>query len=79
MNPPRHPITDLDSLLGPSGFEVTCEQCFELLDRYVDLELDGVDADAQLPGLRAHLSGCPACAEDYESLRAFVVAAGTDS
>jgi anti-sigma factor RsiW len=79
MNPPRHPITDLDSLLGPSGFEVTCEQCFELLDRYVDLELDGVDADARLPGLRAHLSGCPACAEDYESLRAFVVAAGTDS
>ena len=79
MNPPRHPITDLDSLLGPSGFEVTCEQCFELLDRYVDLELDGVDADAQLPGLRAHLGGCPACAEDYESLRAFVVAAGTDS
>jgi anti-sigma factor RsiW len=79
MNLPRHPITDLDSLLGPSGFEVTCEQCFELLDRYVDLELDGVDADAQLPGLRAHLGGCPACAEDYESLRAFVVAAGTDS
>ncbi|HEX2387654.1 MAG TPA: hypothetical protein VHI96_00985 [Solirubrobacterales bacterium] len=79
MNLPRHPITDLDSLLGPSGFEVTCEQCFELLDRYVDLELDGVDADARLPGLRAHLSGCPACAEDYESLRAFVVAAGTDS
>ena len=79
MNLPRHPITDLDSLLGPSGFEVTCEQCFELLDRYVDLELDGVDADAQLPGLRAHLSGCPACAEDYESLRAFVLAAGTDS
>ena len=79
MNLPRHPITDLDSLLGPSGFEVTCEQCFELLDRYVDLELDGVDADAQLPGLRAHLSGCPACAEDYESLRAFVVAAGADS
>jgi anti-sigma factor RsiW len=79
MNLPRHPITDLDSLLGPSGFEVTCEQCFELLDRYVDLELDGIDADAQLPGLRAHLSGCPACAEDYESLRAFVVAAGTDS
>ena len=79
MNLPRHPITDLDSLLGPSGFEVTCEQCFELLDRYVDLELDGVDADAQLPGLRAHLGGCPACAEDYESLRAFVVTAGTDS
>ena len=76
MSAPRHPRTDLDQLLGPSGFEVTCDQCFELLDRYVDLELEGVDADARLPGLRAHLAGCPACLEDYESLRDFVRAGG---
>jgi hypothetical protein len=59
-------------LLGPEGPEVTCEQCFELLDRYVDLEVAGEDADAQLPGMRAHLDGCPACREDHESLRDFV-------
>ena len=76
MSAPRHPRTDLEGLLGPSGFEVTCDQCFELLDSYVDLELEGVDADARLPGLRAHLAGCPACLEDYESLRDFVRAGG---
>ena len=76
MSAPRHPRTDLDQLLGPSGFEVTCDQCFELLDSYVDLKLEGVDADARLPGLRAHLAGCPACLEDYESLRDFVRAGG---
>jgi hypothetical protein len=59
-------------LLGPEGPEVTCEQCFELLDRYVDLEVAGDDPDAQLPGMRAHLDGCPACREDHESLRDFV-------
>jgi hypothetical protein len=59
-------------LLGPAGPEVTCEQCFELLDLYVDLELAGEDADARLPGVRAHLEGCPACHEDHESLRDFV-------
>jgi hypothetical protein len=59
-------------LLGPEGPEVTCEQCFELLDRYVDLEVAGEDPDAQLPGMRAHLDGCPACREDHESLRDFV-------
>ena len=63
----------LDGLLGPTGFEVTCEQCFELLDQYVDLDLQGADADAHLPGLRTHLQGCPACREDYESLRALVL------
>ena len=62
----------LERLLGPTGQQVSCEQCFELLDQYVELELAGVDADARLPGLRNHLDGCPACHEDHESLRALV-------
>ncbi|HEY3018549.1 MAG TPA: hypothetical protein VGJ32_00060 [Solirubrobacteraceae bacterium] len=62
----------LARLLGPSGPEVTCEQCFELLDEYVELELAGEDADARLPGMREHLQGCPACREDHESLRDLV-------
>jgi hypothetical protein len=64
----------LEQLLGAAGFEVTCEQCFELLDQYVELEVSGADADAHLPGLRAHLDGCPACREDHESLLALVQA-----
>ncbi len=59
-------------LLGPAGPEVGCDECFEALDRYVELELDGADADAAIPGLRAHLAGCPACREEHESLRALV-------
>jgi hypothetical protein len=62
----------LRRLLGPVGPEVTCEECFELLDEYVDLELVGEDADRRLPGMREHLQGCPACYEDHESLRDFV-------
>ena len=57
-------------LLGPAGPELTCEQCFAELDRYVELELSHPDADRQIPGMRAHLEGCPACAEDHESLLA---------
>ena len=63
-------------LLGPGEDELTCEACFERLDRYVDLELAGEDAEALVPGMRAHLRGCPACREDHESLRAFVEAEG---
>lgn len=62
----------LRRLLGPSGPEVTCDECFELLDEYVELELAGEDADRRLPGMREHLQGCPACDEDHESLRDFV-------
>jgi hypothetical protein len=59
-------------LLGPAGPEIGCDACFEELDRYVELEVAGEDADAAIPGLRAHLDGCPACREEHESLRALV-------
>ena len=62
----------LEGLLGPAGAEVGCDECFAELDRYVELELDGSGADAAIPGMAAHLVGCAACREDYESLRALV-------
>jgi hypothetical protein len=62
----------LGRLLGPAGPDVGCDACFAELDRYVELELAGHDADATIPGLRAHLDGCPACREEHESLRALV-------
>ncbi len=67
---------ELGRLLGPGGNELLCESCFEELDRYVELGLGDADADAQIPGMREHLEGCPACREDYESLRAFVLSEG---
>ncbi len=62
------------ALLGPIGPEVTCEECFEQLDRYVDVTLSGHDGDQAVPGMRAHLLGCPACADDYDSLLAYLSA-----
>ena len=62
----------LSRLLGPATPELGCDQCFEQLDRYVELELAGEDPDAVIPGLRAHLDGCTACREEHESLRALV-------
>ena len=64
----------LGGLLGPRAPELTCEACFDLLDRYVELELDGRDAEAAIPGMREHLAGCPACREDHGSLLALVAA-----
>jgi hypothetical protein len=66
----------LDRALGPGEPELTCEQCFEELDRYVELVLAGGRADEQIPGMRAHLEGCPVCAEDFHSLRDLVAHEG---
>ena len=59
-------------LLGPAEPEVGCDECFAQLDRYVELELAGVTPDTAVPGMRAHLDGCPACSEEYDSLRALL-------
>jgi len=62
----------LSRLLGPAKPELTCEACFEHLDRYVELEVAGADAEGAIPGMDAHLDGCPACREDHDSLLALV-------
>jgi hypothetical protein len=62
-------------MLGPRQAELTCEECFEALDAYVEAELAGADADRLVPGLAPHLAGCPACREDHESLRGYVASA----
>lgn len=70
---PRDPARLLARLIGPPGWQLTCEQCFDELDHYVELELAGADADAAIPGMHAHLQGCSACAEDRDSLRALLI------
>lgn len=60
--------TLIQALLGPDEPEVGCDECFELLDQYVDLEIDGEDAAARLPRAHAHFQGCPVCRDEYESL-----------
>jgi hypothetical protein len=63
---------ELHRLLGPAGPDIGCDVCFDELDRYVELELAGADVEAAVPGMRVHLEGCPACAEEHESLRDLV-------
>lgn len=68
--PPRDLLA---RLLGPAGPELSCDECFAHLAAFVERELsDPATADAAVPGMGAHLEGCPACAEDHESLLALV-------
>jgi predicted anti-sigma-YlaC factor YlaD len=65
-------MDEIERILGPKGPELGCDACFEMLDHYVELELAGHDAEAAVPGMGAHLEGCPACREEHESLRALI-------
>ena len=63
---------ELQRVLGPTGPDIGCDECFERIDEYVELELRGEDADARIPGMSEHLAGCPACHDEHESLRALL-------
>lgn len=46
---------------------LSCEDCFELMDVYVETVLADPDT-TELPEMDVHLAGCAACAEEALSL-----------
>jgi len=69
---PGDPRPAVARMLGPAEPELGCDECFDLLDSFVELELAGAAADAQMPLMRPHLQGCSACLEDHDSLLALL-------
>jgi hypothetical protein len=48
--------------------EISCDEVFELLDQYVELEARGEDVVHLLPMVKRHLDKCRDCHEEYEAL-----------
>jgi hypothetical protein len=48
--------------------EIGCDECFELMDRFVEMVLGGEDAAAMMPLVQDHLNRCKGCREEYEAL-----------
>lgn len=48
--------------------EIGCDDCFEQLDRFVELELAGKNAAQAMPLVQDHLNRCTGCREEFEAL-----------
>ena len=48
--------------------EIGCDDCFEEVDRYADMILDGKNAAEVLPLVKAHLEMCKGCSLEFEAL-----------
>jgi hypothetical protein len=48
--------------------EIGCEECFDKLDRFVEMKLAGKDAAAAMPLVHDHLERCRDCREEFEAL-----------
>ena len=59
----------LQNIQSTQEQEISCSECFDMVSHFVELELSGTDAAAQMPQLRQHLDQCSACHQEYETLR----------
>jgi hypothetical protein len=55
-------------IVSTRGDEIGCDECFEKVDRYAEMVLEGRDAAAVLPLVRDHLDRCNDCREEFEAL-----------
>ena len=64
------PPDTLQRLTTDPGPWLSCDDCFRLVDRYVEGLLDeSIDpTDSELAAMPAHLSGCSACSEEATTL-----------
>ena len=64
------PTGALRRLTTDPGPWLSCDDCFRLVDRYVDALLHGQPepADPELAAMPAHLAGCSACSEEAATL-----------
>lgn len=50
--------------------ELGCDECFEQLDQFAELKLQGKNASEALPLVQHHLNRCGTCKEEFEAFMA---------
>jgi hypothetical protein len=58
----------IQSIFAVKDQEIICSEFFDILPRFVDLQVSGKDVDKSFPGVSHHLQQCPECNEVYEAL-----------
>ncbi len=48
--------------------EIGCDECFEQVDRFVEMELSGLNTAQAMPLVQEHLEICGECREEFEAL-----------
>jgi hypothetical protein len=54
--------------------DITCDECFEHIDQYVDMLRAGEDAATVLPKVKLHLEQCRCCESELQAFIAILEA-----
>ena len=69
----------LQSALETEEIEITCDECFDGLDSYVELLLEGIDPAEIMPMVKQHLNQCNCCSEEIEAMMVILQDATKDT
>jgi endonuclease III len=69
----------LRGILSAQEDDADCNECFEELDKFVEMVQAGTDPAEILPRVEAHLKCCSDCHEEYEALLAILNSEGHDT
>jgi len=58
----------INSIQSTRDEELSCGHCYDELDRFIEMKLEGKNVAEAMPLVEAHLNICPACREEYEAL-----------
>lgn len=71
------PMSDPDTLkqmvrgiIATRPDELGCDECFQQVDRFAEMVLDGKPAAEAMPLVQEHLDRCGDCREEFEALLA---------
>lgn len=48
--------------------EISCDECYDLLDEYVEIVMRGDDVRLLMPAVQAHLELCQDCGEEFAAI-----------
>ena len=67
----------LQSIVMLEDEEMGCDSCYQEVDRFIEMHLEGKDPAEAMPIVQHHLEICRDCKEEYEALMAALKAIQT--
>ena len=70
-----HLVTIIRTVLCGPDEGITCNDCFDAVDQYVDMLRAGSEPSEVLPHVKAHLDECQDCESEFEAMITILEAA----
>lgn len=58
---------------------MSCDDCYDVVDKYADMLRSGQDPESLLPGVKDHLAGCGDCSDEFKALLVILESSETNA